>query len=690
MENEDGMRSTSGFQDTVTVGRTGFSSPSLPDTAPVAPCPLQQEEQQQRTRQWHPPSLPLPLRFLFALHGLTMQIPNLALMSILNDRASVPPTYLPAYGAICFLPWSLKPVYAFLSSSILRLSCGAHNERGSRHILIAVLLAINGLSFVGTAFVPTGGVTLCFVWGFIRGVAGSWPEFLLGVTLVECARRSSSRFPRASYDGQSGGAIGIQERVVGEDKEEKGAPKFEELGSVFQSQAATSRNVGSLTGAAFTFILFAWRHFLHVETELSTAVVTALLVLTAGLSIVGSVIALRYKVGTFDSDGLSVRDTRRRQRVGRYDGVSTAENDLYEDDTPLRLHREISPDSQASNVTSAVSESSSNQKLQQRVDVAALVLFQTLLVVTALKGPIVSAASNATWVSLMTLVSLGLALSLVAGSYYQYQKEGGMDLHTAQGLTENDPIPPRRLALYLILRHSVPSPGYVLYSFLYSLFSAIPLLMELLSIMGSIGSTIASWCYQRFIAKKYTSGWGIIGLIAVLTIMGAVLSLLDIITVHLVSQSIKPEEGNGNAISFHLCSLVFSLYILTGFIAEFKFLPSLVLATTNIVSDDEETLDVSLSSSCDNDCDERFADESKTFEKHTAHPQYDESMQYASFVSCIDFGGQISSWATVPIISSLGISRENGWENLDQLIMICALAHMASVAFLWIIRPTAS
>ena len=75
-----------------------------------------------------------------------------------------------------------------------------------------------------------------------------------------------------------------------------------------------------------------------------------------------------------------------------------------------------------------------------------------------------------------------------------------------------------------------------------------------------------------------------------------------------------------------------------------------------------------------------------------AHPisgssMYSTGMQYASFLSCIDFGAQIGDWITVPIVASLGITRENHWEHLDQFVVICSIFRMVRVVFLWLICP---
>ena len=55
------------------------------------------------------------INLLFALNGLVEALPDLALMSLINDRVKIPVEYLPAYYAIEFLPYSLKPIYALVT-----------------------------------------------------------------------------------------------------------------------------------------------------------------------------------------------------------------------------------------------------------------------------------------------------------------------------------------------------------------------------------------------------------------------------------------------------------------------------------------------------------------------------------------------------------------------------------------------
>ena len=76
--------------------------------------------------------LPKPLLFLYALNGATLSLPSLALTAIVNDRAAIPVELLSAYGAVAFLPFSLKPLYGYLSILARRYF--------ATHIFLAFLL----------------------------------------------------------------------------------------------------------------------------------------------------------------------------------------------------------------------------------------------------------------------------------------------------------------------------------------------------------------------------------------------------------------------------------------------------------------------------------------------------------------------------------------------------------------------
>jgi hypothetical protein len=264
-------------------------------------------------------------------------------------------------------------------------------------------------------------------------------------------------------------------------------------------------------------------------------------------------------------------------------------------------------------------------------------------------------------------------------------------------------VPPKRLALYLMMRHTIPIAGMLMYSYIYAIFAAEPLFLQVLSIVESGVSTLAAWVYERYFSKAYHTGWKMIGLIAVLSIVSGLISLLDLSVVH--------GTTVGGQVTAQIRWLVLFVMVCTYFMGQIGYLPMVVLATTNVVSSDsndasdeqpqetppDEERDggsVGLRRGSEIEMTFRAQEQegtTKAFQQvKKTTPVYDESMQYASFLSCIDFGAQIGDWIAVPIIASLDITRENNWNNLDKFIIICALGRIASTAFLLLIRPPAS
>jgi hypothetical protein len=604
-------------------------------------------------------SLPWLLRLLYAVGGASMQLPSLALLSIVNDRAAIPPAYLPAYGAIAFLPWSLKPIYAVVSSKIV-----GHTHRTYRlRLLLAALLALNGLTYIGTnMFVPMNGIVPCFVWGFLRGLTSSWPDFLLGLTLIETAQQATCR-----------------------------SSTYEDCASVFQAQAATARNTGSLLASMAAFVLFLVRHFQLVETQLSSAVVSSLLFGTAVLNLGGSALTVAINCGV-TIKGNNSEFSRQEQRTKRQGGSN--ENGAYQtigsqeaqEFTPMVGALE-DPLETVEPITTAVSPSMNFARI---CDMTSLVLFQALLMLSALRRPIVSVATTGIWNTLIVLSGVGLIATLIISSCVSKPQQD-IPGKLAQRGVKASKIPPKRLALFLMVRHTVPIAGMLMYSYIYAIFAAEPLFLQILSIVESTISIVASWTYERWFAKTCHSGWKMIGLVAVLTVVTGLVSLMDVIVVHATTV--------GGAVTPQIRWLVLLVVICKYFMGHLNYMPMTVLATTNVVSssnvegrrepsDEQDKSDGSLGNREGTEIEMTLiVAESRSFEETEQSPVYDESIQYASYLSCIYFGTQVGDWIAVPIIAALGITRENDWNNLELFICICALGRIASVALLWLIRP---
>jgi len=539
----------------------------------------------------------------------------------------------------------------------------------------------------------------------VRGIASSWPEFLLGLTLIDTAR-GLSVIDDDICEGSSDVGINSEAREASAatraSSRSGGVQPYEEIVSVFQAQAATSRNVGSLTAGILTFVLFAWRHYQNVrgngggdddETdsdqqkdtkELNDTVVTVLLLLTGCLPFVGSIIAIRYKVGTVicgeacDEQGTTVG--RMRRNIGRYNEVAATEDNVdsssaqYQDDSEasaVALESMGVDDGNPLDIDFTSFERIENAKAEQQSYCAILVLFQLLLILSALKGPLSAVTTHVAWLSAIVVASCFLVVSVCSAMYFR-QKSGSANNEKGQ---QSNQIPARRLVLYLLLRHALPSSGYVFYSFLFTVFENSPVYMQCLSILGSAGSTCSSWIYGRYIAKSYNAGWRIIQVIVGTTLLYSFSSLLNII--------VYRQAGGGEDEIIHgglsFFWVVAPIYFISGIVAEVNFLPSLMLSTTNISESQDAGADSTGSSSCQSI--EREAGASPQ------SPFADEGMQYASYISCIDFAENIGSWITVPIVAALSITRENNFANLDRLVVICSSTYLISLAYLCLIRP---
>ena len=681
---------------------------------------------------------------------------------------------------------------------------------------MALLFLFSGLSYVWTAFLPQGAVVQAFVVAVTRGITSSWPEFLMDLALIASARNDSDRTSGLPTQSQQQ----TQQSSPSQQLQPPSSSQYEPTASLFQSQAATCRNIGSLVASFLTVCLFGVRLRINVETQLSVALVTALLLAAAGLQFAASGIALfhsgsilrlfrrrrqqqqqqqqqrnrahhtvRHPIPPNDNGGGSssvagggggneavrmhnavlARNNNRQQHTRvhfnarqPYESIATHdEQDIVAENNdgplggstmipPLSLEEQQQQQGPSQQIQSTTLASSSSQasslslykqwmQFQQRCDVVTLASFQLLLILAALQHPIESVISTQVWILLLLTTAFCLLGAILFSLFFQRklrscrypprQETPGI----VQMRNSTKPVPPRRLGMYLILHHSVPISAFLMYSYLYTVFVAEPLFLQILSMAGTAASTGATWVYGRYLATQYSTGWSMIRLIAVLSIVVAVISLLDVLVVHTVvaQQQVDwadddDDDDDASSTKFttriRLYCLVFLVRVVTSFSGEIGFMPSVVLATTNVVKSDRNN---ELDSSNDRDLVEEEGSEgdnnddtegnsipmndymealasTPTLEETrilhqdeqdehvvTAAPVYDESMQYASFVSCIDFGAQVGDWLSVPIIAALGVSRDNGWENLDWFIAICAIGRIASIAFLplIIVRP---
>jgi len=816
--------------------------------------------------------LPWQLRLLFGLTGgAALQLSSLALLAVVNDRVRLQPKYLSAYGAVAFLPYSFKPLYALLTERIIAVVGTAATQTTQqqqqyyyRRYLLASLFAISGWCYAGTALLIVvgtkdddeggGGTTTtssvtptleCFAWAFARGVADAWSQFLLGAAVVELARlRSKRKSDGDDFDGDDD------------------SYSYRRIASEYQSDAAACKNWGSLAASLVTFAVFVSRQRRRYSTStsstagplLSDFVVNGLLLGTATLFAVAAAIVVVFAGGELgaendtaatttsssdvDNSDVDIVGSRCRQEapVERrggggtsrrggggegplygYQAVATttaasaasSQTTLYDDDDSLMLLPRIlrnddrdrsddveqedrfdddvelvrgyrrcgrqrkqkltsrtcggsssipavttcGDDNTATAGTTAATAGADSGTLFERYkwEFASLGLFQLVLVVAALRQPIVAltgggGSSQRVWIATMAVLATGCLVTTTMTTCGTSSSSSSSSSSSAPTTA----VPPKRLALYLILRHSVPTSGFLLYSYVYALFAAEPVFLQILSVAQTAAMTSATWLYRRYFSTRYHSGNGIVALIAALTVAAALVSLLDLLVVRAGNRFLWENGGGTTAGVAPSASpdpktrlLVFLVGIATSLAGELGFMPSSVLSTTNVVavattselgssgeevvqvddhnndertnatttdeqryrhhrrpysddanfeqdaseninSDDEE--EAAREGLCPVLQDSRLSPSSSVLSPPTAPVVFGESLQYASFLSCIDFGSQVGDWIAVPIVSALGVTRENRWENLDRYVAMCAFAKIASVSFLCLIR----
>lgn len=714
--------------------------------------------------------LPTSLQLVYALYASSFQLPSLALLSIVNVRVKVPAKYLPVYGGITFLPYSLRPIFAYISSLLLHYLDDGDVQRHDK--LLPPALALASFTYVGTIFIPVDGIVPCFVWGFVRGVATAWIDFLLGLCIIEMSQRKTSSQKKEQDSTISGNTTSIN-GTTGMNMNMATAPfpctasqsfTYDELVSLFTAQSRTASNLGSFVSSVVTFGFFTWKD------HLGPAQVATLLIATAVLFLVAVGVAVRYQAGVacdcnssdFFSNGESNRhgynavqntddnelvETESESVDASQHHVGGTTPDCFESD-PLRfsLDNHSNRSSNSSSCVSnddATSPTSSIFQSRRFTETCSLVLFQALLAVSALESPIVAGSSRLVWIVLVMILAI-LLLGTLCASYFIVSQQQSSTTTTRpsspvpkKNNTNDDNtrsrIPYKRLSLYLLLRHAMPITSYVMYSYMYGVFEREPAFLQFMSILQSAAGTIATHCYQKFVAPSCHSGWSLIRLIAGLDVTTGLAALLEVIVIRTVQSKERIDDDDGNVvvdIDMKLKLLVLSVGIFIYFLAEMNYMPSVILSTSNVVNQQNEKRDhgrggaIELPANRDptehidtmlrldyttsaygrdqtpslSELTSEVENDGIVLEPHIVRnndaaqsdliPTFSVGVQYASFVSCIDFGAQIGQWLSVPLIAYLGVTRENHWHNLDRLVIICSLFRIGRAAFLGLILPS--
>ncbi len=686
------------------------------------------------------------IKILYALNGLIEVVPNLALLSLVNDRVKLPTEYIPPYYAIEFLPYSLKPLYALstywiTSASATDIESNSHSTSSyppdrvsqeenmtniaiedetaadksskrircikiQRHWLLASLQICASLSIGLTAFLPPNAIVPCFIMGFLRGFTISWSEFLNGLALIsfvrhptllpsslDCHDNNDSDNNDSDNNDSDTGVLNNYARIKRRNDEEM-------LLSSFQSNAATYRNIGSSIGEIIVLSIIFGRKFFPLMKEsnsdgdddsgvssagggaLTDSFVTMMLLGSAIIPLIASFVALKGKVGTTNHHHYLSSNRRHGYR-----GLYSEQNNCS---------------------TQSTRNSVNNIQCQTGYNP-------------------VSLENEDTHSSNDTLGTLS------------YKLNKSHILHV------------KRVGLYLILRHAVPSSSGLIASYEYTVFRTRPLYLQLKSFLMSITAVLSTWTYGCFISKNYTSIKGISRAIIVATVVMSMWSMIFLpfyenfrnssdrmtetptamsattagtragINDSIKSAITSQASINGDQTSFDgplwllVLFVVFQLF--GSFLSEISFLPSVVLATNTVAHLDDKTVVLHGRASengnddgnndNDNDNDDDGDENDELNERHnsnnnqnvdnifdqetsrtikTTKPWYlNDDILYGIMISCIDFGDQLGAWITTPLIRVLNIQRENNWDNLDWFVTICAVSSIASLGFLRIL-----
>jgi hypothetical protein len=610
-------------------------------------------------------TFPWILQILFTVNGLVIALFMLPLMYIVNTRVQVPVAYVSTYGAFVFLPYSFKPVYAYLSSSkTLAVPRWCSNGRGyihlpARHHTYVGVLVINSLCIFAHAMIPPGGVVLIFVVGFLRGVTDAWAILCLGLILIDLARIEGHEYHQrhASVSSQMA---------------------YDKIVSRFQSQAATLRNVGSVIGGSITFLVFLQRYLTIPRDEdgqstaqLSDSVANGLLFLICIMQILAAGVAFVYRDILAETE-TKVSNLEHFQVLQQHDAggvemdndavsstvVTSEEDGLIDGDQSQSSY--LSTDSDNDNFE----DESSNEeaRIQRRNTLIVLVIMQVTIVLFVLKDPISQLTSTFVWKVLVVTTSSVFALAAMSLCY-----NGSFQLS-------------HRVGIFLIARNMVPSDAMVVSSFVYSVFQSQPLLLQSLTVISLTVRMLSSWSYTKLWAR-FCQGHPLLVLIGGLVVLSSFSSLLNVVFFWSYQSSISLEE---KVMLQNVIGIAVLATVGTTFFSEWAFLPEIVLASVAAARPDKQGApsrgNPILQSTSEN--------------RQTADPSASNALSsatiavgYGSLVACIEFGDQLGALLAAPLVAVLGVTRENGFHNLDSFLLICcaseAVLTLSLLPMLW-------
>ena len=588
------------------------------------------------------------IKILFTLNGIVQVIPNLALMALMNDRIQLPAKYIPTYYAISFLPYSLKFLYGLctdywvvklrsttittITTATTSTTTNQSNIQTRYYSLIIVLQLCTSLSFSLTTTLGENQITPCFIMTFLRGFTISFAEFVVGLLLIVNVKSKSKHYNNYNNSTNDSSSTHHHDDNLNDSTQHemeyynKNQQQEETILSFHQSQAATYRNLGSWIGQIVVF---------------------------------GIILVLSQQNNNND-------DTNDNNNNNNNDGDDNI----------------ISIDGSLSNV-----------------------FINTMLWSTALI-PILSAmvaynGKTKTYEEVKQNDNRDSLHTQRQIKHDQRRRVGYDRVSTSSEIVTTDMsnmtrerstqqqshlFHIKRVAVYLVSRHAIPSTSGVVGSFLYTVFRSKPFYLQCMTLLTSTSTVFASWSYGHIVSKKYAKIKEITRIIIIVTIVNSIWSLLFIPFYNAFRYSIHGDksidgddvDGNNNLITFDGSMTLlgfFTLFqIVGGFIEEISFLPSVVLATNSLIhlNDNESTTNRRLQ-----ELDEDISQNDDDI------PWYmNDGVLYGFMISCIDIGDQIGDWVAGPTVKVLNIERENYWENLNWFIVISSVCSLISLLFL--------
>ena len=434
--------------------------------------------------------------------------------------------------------------------------------------------------------------------------------------------------------------------------------------------------------------------------------ITLFFIATAILPLLGSFVAWKYRVGTVccSSSSLLPNPTTEISRV-------TVQHDQY--DSRRKKHNKdsiayqnIHDESETAPDYTTMQNSKLGLLQTRHLLILSLILFQLTLIWFSLRGLIISNSSSTLWDVIFMVFIMAISCSsipIIYRNYFDKQQPNNNRLPSNQ-------LRPVFVAIFLILRHSMPEPTYVLSSFFYLIFEKQPIYLQAMSLLGNMASTVSTWIFGKIVSKYDFVSNGFQSLkifIVIITIVSSMFSLSKIPLINLIQKRADDTVDDASFLptSYYVYHGLLSL--VSSFMGELWFMPSVILASssvnrcekrdTNIFytvpphneSEEYQVENSNVVVSLDNNTIEDNTERSFSNIDHSSQGTFEslnEGIQYGILISCIDFGDQISDWIIVPIISQLGISHENGWKNLNWLICLCSLVSIFALLSLSLLR----